>query len=57
MDNQAQVGSDGIDPIKQIDAGALTIGYADVGPAQGQPVILLLAGPIACIVLPLSPHY
>jgi pimeloyl-ACP methyl ester carboxylesterase len=32
-------------PIKQIDAGDLTVGYAEVGPASGQPVILLHGWP------------
>ncbi|GAB4022790.1 alpha/beta hydrolase [Spirosoma migulaei] len=45
MDNQAQGGSDGIGPIKQIDAGVLTIGYVDVGPTHSQPVILLHGWP------------
>ncbi len=31
--------------LKQIDAGVLNIGYADVGPATGQPVILLHGWP------------
>ncbi len=31
--------------IKQIDAGVLNIGYADLGPALGQPVILLHGWP------------
>ncbi len=30
-------------PLKQIDAGVLNIGYADVGPAHG-PVVILLHG-------------
>ena len=29
------------DTIKQIDAGFLNVGYAEAGPADGQPVILL----------------
>src|ERR1700752_5181989 len=28
-------------PIKQVDAGLLNVGYAEVGPADGPPVILL----------------
>ncbi|MER9237048.1 alpha/beta hydrolase [Mesorhizobium sp. M0622] len=32
-------------PLKQIDAGALSVGYADVGPAGGPPVILLHGWP------------
>ena len=31
--------------IKQIDAGALNVGYAEVGPANGEPVILLHGWP------------
>ncbi|SUB54686.1 alpha/beta fold hydrolase [Nocardia brasiliensis] len=32
-------------PIKQIDAGALNIGYAEFGPSTGRPVILLHGWP------------
>lgn len=32
-------------PVKQIDAGPLTVGYVDAGPADGQPVILLHGWP------------
>jgi pimeloyl-ACP methyl ester carboxylesterase len=32
-------------PIKQIDAGLLSIGYAEAGPAKGPPVILLHGWP------------
>jgi pimeloyl-ACP methyl ester carboxylesterase len=32
-------------PVKQIDAGLLNIGYVDMGPAQGQPVVLLHGWP------------
>ena len=32
-------------PIKQIDAGLLNVGYAEVGPANGRPVILLHGWP------------
>ena len=32
-------------PLKQIDAGVLTIGYAEAGPADGPPVILLHGWP------------
>ena len=28
-------------PVQQIDAGVLNVGYADLGPASGQPVILM----------------
>jgi len=33
------------DSIKQIDAGALNVGYAQVGPDKGQPVLLLHGWP------------
>ncbi|MBN9296303.1 MAG: alpha/beta hydrolase [Filimonas sp.] len=33
------------DSIKQINAGVLNVGYADAGPADGQPVILLHGWP------------
>jgi pimeloyl-ACP methyl ester carboxylesterase len=32
-------------PLKQIDAGALSIGYAEAGPANGPPVLLLHGWP------------
>ncbi|HEY1710777.1 MAG TPA: alpha/beta hydrolase [Rhizomicrobium sp.] len=32
-------------PIKQIDAGLLNVGYAEIGPANGKPVILLHGWP------------
>jgi pimeloyl-ACP methyl ester carboxylesterase len=32
-------------PLKQIDAGALNVGYAEAGPADGSPVILLHGWP------------
>jgi pimeloyl-ACP methyl ester carboxylesterase len=32
-------------PVKQIDAGVLNVGYADAGPADGPPVILLHGWP------------
>jgi pimeloyl-ACP methyl ester carboxylesterase len=32
-------------PLKQVDAGVLNVGYADVGRADGQPVILLHGWP------------
>ncbi len=32
-------------PVKQIDAGALTVGYTEAGPADGPPVILLHGWP------------
>jgi pimeloyl-ACP methyl ester carboxylesterase len=41
----AKAQSHGIGPIKQIEAGVLNVGYADVGPANGRPVILLHGWP------------
>jgi pimeloyl-ACP methyl ester carboxylesterase len=32
-------------PVKQIDAGLLSVGYVDVGPASGRPVVLLHGWP------------
>jgi pimeloyl-ACP methyl ester carboxylesterase len=32
-------------PVKQIDAGLLNVGYADLGPADGSPVLLLHGWP------------
>lgn len=32
-------------PLKQVDAGVLNVGYAEVGPASGRPVILLHGWP------------
>src|SRR5262245_15186178 len=32
-------------PLKQINAGALTVGYAEAGPADGPPVLLLHGWP------------
>src|ERR1700746_1681059 len=32
-------------PLKQIDAGALSVGYAEAGPADGPPVLLLHGWP------------
>src|SRR3954447_23325899 len=32
-------------PLKQIDAGVLNVGYAETGPANGPPVILLHGWP------------
>src|SRR5215470_12400903 len=40
---RAQVASFG--PLKQIDAGALNVGYAETGPANGMPVLLLHGWP------------
>lgn len=36
---------DAFGPLKQIDAGRLSIGYAEVGPSGGRPVILLHGWP------------
>ncbi|HEY0764037.1 MAG TPA: alpha/beta hydrolase [Pyrinomonadaceae bacterium] len=41
----AQPQTSSIGPIKQINAGVLNVGYADVGPANGRPVILLHGWP------------
>ena len=35
----------GFPPLKQIDAGVLRVGYAEVGPAGGKPVLLLHGWP------------
>ena len=32
-------------PLKQIDAGVLSVGYAEAGPANGRPVLLLHGWP------------
>jgi len=32
-------------PLKQIEAGVLNVGYAEVGPAGGKPVVLLHGWP------------
>jgi pimeloyl-ACP methyl ester carboxylesterase len=32
-------------PLKQVDAGVLNVGYAEAGPANGQPVVLLHGWP------------
>ena len=41
----AQSQTSSIGPIKQITAGVLNVGYADIGPANGRPVILLHGWP------------
>ncbi|MGZ3373762.1 MAG: alpha/beta fold hydrolase [Gemmatimonadaceae bacterium] len=41
----AQSGHASFDSVKQIDAGALNVGYAEAGPANGPPVILLHGWP------------
>ena len=38
-------GSTSFGPLKQIDAGILNVGYAEAGPADGRPVILLHGWP------------
>ena len=38
-------GSTSFGPVEQIDAGVLKVGYAEVGPADGPPVILLHGWP------------
>ena len=38
-------GKGSLGPVKQIDAGALNVGYAEVGPANGRPVVLLHGWP------------
>jgi len=35
----------GLPPIKQIDAGVLNVGYAELGPSSGRPVLLLHGWP------------
>jgi pimeloyl-ACP methyl ester carboxylesterase len=37
--------ADGLGPLRQIDAGPLSVGYVDLGPATGRPVILLHGWP------------
>src|SRR5690349_22947289 len=32
-------------PLKQVDAGVLSVGYAEAGPADGRPVLLLHGWP------------
>ena len=36
---------DSLGPIRQVDAGVLNVGYAETGPADGAPVILLHGWP------------
>lgn len=38
-------GASTLGPIRQIDAGALSIGYAEMGPASGKPVLLFHGWP------------
>lgn len=41
----AQASNNRLGPIRQINAGVLNVGYAEVGPASGRPVILLHGWP------------
>jgi hypothetical protein len=43
-------------PLKQIDAGLLNVGYAEVGPANGSPVILLHGWPTIFTATSMSHH-
>jgi pimeloyl-ACP methyl ester carboxylesterase len=43
--SDATAGTRAFGPVRQIDAGDLNIGYVDVGPADGQPVLLLHGWP------------
>jgi pimeloyl-ACP methyl ester carboxylesterase len=43
--NPVRAAQNAFGPIKQIDAGVLNIGYAEAGPADGPPVILLHGWP------------
>ncbi len=43
--NVKAVGNTSFDSLKQIDAGLLNVGYAEAGPADGRPVILLHGWP------------
>jgi len=44
-DTRAGSANTSLGPLKQIDAGLLNVGYAEVGPAGGRPVILLHGWP------------
>lgn len=41
----AEPGNTSLGPLKHVDAGVLNIGYAEAGPADGSPVILLHGWP------------
>jgi hypothetical protein len=41
----AQTTQNSFGPLKQIEAGVLSVGYAELGPADGPPVILLHGWP------------
>jgi pimeloyl-ACP methyl ester carboxylesterase len=43
FDSAAAAPSSSFDPLRQIDAGLLNVGYVDIGPAEG-PVVVLLHG-------------
>lgn len=43
--DQAKAMCNSFPPLKQIDAGALNVSYAEMGPANGKPVILLHGWP------------
>ncbi len=42
---ETRPGKVSLGPVKQIDAGVLNVGYAEVGPADGRPVVLLHGWP------------
>jgi hypothetical protein len=42
-------------PLKQVNAGVLNIGYAEAGPADGPPVILVHGWPYDIYRLSMSP--
>jgi|ERR1700694_864133 len=41
----ATTGNSALGPLKHIDAGVLNVGYAEAGPSNGRPVILLHGWP------------
>lgn len=43
-----QLGETHIVPLKQIEAGLLNVGYAEVGPGNGRPVFNYIQGPARC---------
>ena len=43
--DSAAVPSSSFGPLRQIDAGLLNVGYVDIGPAEGQVVVLLHGWP------------
>ena len=44
-DKRANTKNTSFDPLKQIDAGLLNVGYAEAGPANGPAVIILHGWP------------